>query len=296
MNAPFQPGQLILHPPSRGGGWKIVPPRPLPVERLLVGRRVEEAVRLVPLLFNVCAAAQLVAVRAAFGLPDDPAHRRALVAERIREHRRKLWFELPALMGLNGGGAEERLIEETPSGLDSWMRRAGAAGAVLRRLMAWPEEVGRVHLPLFDASPDWPHPLCGGMPVENSLAVLWRGHPLLDWIETRRGRGPVWRFVLRLLDYSALADGAGPGLGAVTARGRLLVRAELEEGRVRCFERLTPTDFLVVPDGLLARLVEGLTVDDPRLPVLVALADPCVSWIIREKAEGTTERGGRIHA
>ncbi len=296
MNAPFQSGQLILHPPSGGRGWRIVPPQPLPVERLLLGRRAEEALRLVPLLFNVCAAAQRVAVRAAFGLPDDDRERQALAAERMREHRRKLWFELPALMGLEGGGAERRLAEETPAGLESWTRRAGAAGAALRRLMAWPEGIGRVHLPLLDTAPDWPRPLCGGAPVENSLAVLWRGHPLLDWIEARRGRGPVWRFVLRLLDHSALAGGADPGSGAVAARGRLLVRAELEGGRVRRFDRLTPTDFLVVPDGLLARLVEGLAADDPRLPVLVALADPCVSWIIRQEADEAAERGGCAHA
>lgn len=267
----------IGHEPNRG--WRYDAPSALPVSCLLAGRKIDDAIGLVSRVFNICAAAQKIAAAEAFGREVDPADRAALGRERIREHQRKLYIVLPRLLGVATRPETPTLHTPDETGLASFLANpADPAAGVLRALLEWPETLGQVNLPLARDVPDWPDATFGGEAVENSLALAYAGHPLLDRIEAERGRGPVWRVVLRLIDMWYLMAGADLSEGPVAARGRIFARATHSNGYVESYERLTPTDFLLHPGGLLPRLLAGVAPGGMQAAVLVELADPCVPW------------------
>jgi hypothetical protein len=140
----------------------------------------------------------------------------------------------------------------------------------------------------------------GGGPVETGLAARAADHQLMAEVADRRGRGPVWRLVARLVDVARLAEGAAPaafspapGFGVAEAsRGTLVVRGATDgAGRVTAFARLTPTDAALHPRGALARALAALPAD-PAAPLAAVAAltvegiDPCVPWrlTLREAA------------
>lgn len=276
-------GSLVLwHDAACGWQWRQ--PAALPVDRLVLGRTAEEAVGLVALIYSICAAAQAVVTRRALGLPVG-GHLDALRAERLREHHRKLWLVLPPLIGAPAGASPRPMAGETPADFRDWMASTtDPAAAVARHLAAMDPARGRSPaLPAAEA-PDWPDPTIRGRAAENSLALSLGDHPLMRSIEAERGRGPLWRLALKLLDYTRLAAGAPVDDPAMTARGRLFVRAALQDGRVTDFARLTPTDFLLAPGGIMAALLAGTPPGDPDLALLVELADPCLPWLLLREA------------
>lgn len=86
---------------------KVRSTRPVFACRVLEGRAVEEALRLVPMLFSVCGRAQAVAAAAAAdaarGIEADVQTReereRAIAAECLHEYVWRLFIDLPALLG-----------------------------------------------------------------------------------------------------------------------------------------------------------------------------------------------------
>jgi coenzyme F420-reducing hydrogenase alpha subunit len=82
----------------------------------------------------------------------------------------------------------------------------------------------------------------------------------------------------------ALAD--GEGLAAVqTARGLLLHRARVRDGRVADYQIVAPTEWNFHPDGPLARGLAGMAADDGdtlarRARLAVQALDPCVGCTI----------------
>ena len=88
-------------------GVRIDSTRPVGAARLLVGRDIAHATRLLPVLFSICAAAQAAAgaaaIEGALGLAVDPriaARRRQLVAaETLREHLWRILLDWPGVMG-----------------------------------------------------------------------------------------------------------------------------------------------------------------------------------------------------
>lgn len=80
-----------------------------PASRLLVGKPVEEALRIVPLLFSICGKAQGIAAQAAWqaarGASADPAATRSselvVAAEAAQEHLWRLLVDWPQLLGLS---------------------------------------------------------------------------------------------------------------------------------------------------------------------------------------------------
>ena len=93
-------------------------------------------------------------------------------------------------------------------------------------------------------------------------------------------RAPEWH----VLQSAGETAGAPVDDPAMTARGRLFVRAALQDGRVTDFARLTPTDFLLAPGGIMAALLAGTPPGDPDLALLVELADPCLPWLLLREA------------
>ena len=110
-----------------------------------------------------------------------------------------------------------------------------------------------------------------------------------------------WQHTLRLLDRlrshlvqidrepvsspPAVRDGVGVGV-VMTARGRLRHAVELKDGRVESWTALSPTDWNLAPNGLLAQLAANLHQEaDPEATAKWAIAavDPCapcsVEWV-----------------
>jgi hypothetical protein len=60
------------------------------------------------------------------------------------------------------------------------------------------------------------------------------------------------------------------------ARGLYAVAARVEGGRVAAFARVTPTDHLLAPGGVLDRSLAALPADRGALaPLLLDILDPC---------------------
>ncbi len=138
----------------------------------------------------------------------------------------------------------------------------------------WDSRWGRAELPLWRAGArgqalDWREAEYDGAPFENSVAARVADADLMRAIEARRGRGLAWRLAARLVDsarlFDALSGGApseapsalAPGVGvAQAAGGAVFAFAEMEDGRVRGFEQITPTDCALHPDGLLRLMLD----------------------------------------
>ncbi|MFD1343860.1 hydrogenase expression/formation protein HupK [Litorisediminicola beolgyonensis] len=280
------------------------PVPPLPVERLVLGRPVEEAAELLPRLFNLCRVAQGTAARAAFGLPLAEGWQEALRAEILREHVVKLCLKWPGLMSrpavalppvwqTDMGALSEAVFGEgraVPRDIESfedWLAQGQGAAPVLGAIGALfaPGEGARPVLPLTDESS-----VFSSVPQENSVPARHARHPLLAGIEARWGRGPLWSATGVLLDLAALLDGRMPpatlasGRAVVpAARGLYGVRATVERGVVTRFERVTPTDHLLAPEGGLAHSLASLPPERARAlaPLLVAVLDPCYPVSLR---------------
>lgn len=104
-----------------------------------------------------------------------------------------------------------------------------------------------------------------------------------DAVETAV-RERLWRAAARLYDIEACLSDAlpppgTPAVGRVTvaaARETHAGTARLSEGRVTRFERVTPTDHLLAPGGILDRALAALRVDATGLaPLMLDIRDPC---------------------
>lgn len=92
---------------KRIAGAKVLSSRPVYASRVLEGKGVGEALRLVPLLFSICGRAQGVAAAAACdaarGVEADGAvkedRERAIAAECLQEYVWRLFIDLPMLLG-----------------------------------------------------------------------------------------------------------------------------------------------------------------------------------------------------
>ncbi len=98
----------LAHDGERISNVEITSSRPFRVARLLEGKPVEAAVKLVPLLHSICgeaqAAASVTACEQALGLSCDQSQQRArrilLDLEMLREHLWRLFVDWPKALGL----------------------------------------------------------------------------------------------------------------------------------------------------------------------------------------------------
>ncbi|MEW5729822.1 MAG: nickel-dependent hydrogenase large subunit [Pseudomonadota bacterium] len=147
----------------------------------------------------------------------------------------------------------------------------------------------------YAAAPD-----CGGKVYETGPLARHRHHPLVAALMAEHGTGILPRMAARLVDLAAAlrelellvqdlpeepsprpSDGAGTGLGLVeAARGLLAHRVELEDGRVKSYRILAPTEWNFHPAGPLAAGLMGAAAGDDlerRARLLVHALDPCVA-------------------
>jgi hypothetical protein len=297
-------GALTVSLARSGGGLRIAVDAPPPVSlgRMMEGKTAEEAVRLVSLVFNTCAAAQEGAARAAFGLAQEPDVGQRIAYETLRDHALKLCVAWPlaldqrpdhaalaavASLRADDGAALGRALfgpSGAPRHIDAFERWIADGETAPARALAhvwrrFDSRWGRASLPLWRPGDgwseiDWEHAEIDGGPVETGVAARVRDAHLMREIEARRGRGVIWRLAARLADadriLAALARGEtaaprrlAPGVGvAEAARGTLLIRASAHDGCVDSFDRLSPTDCALHHDGVLTQVLDSL----PRRP------------------------------
>lgn len=285
----------------------VAEPAPkLPVADLVVGKPIEEVAALLPRLFNLCRAAQSLAANRALGLPlgDVEAD---VAAEIRRDHLMRFFLIWPRHLGRAAGflpdgwqtamddgfrralfGAPLRAPERSGDFADFLASDAGLA-APLRQISECfrPGEAVAEGLPAVSSATA----LDPDAAVENSVAARHLTHPAMAWIEASFGRGPLWRAAARVFDLQAVLDGvqtpliaSKPGSASVAAtRGLYSVGAACAEGRVIGFTRVTPTDHLTAPGGILDRALAALPADRGALaPLLMDILDPCWPLKLRE--------------
>ena len=276
----------------------------LAVDRLVMGKPVDEAADLLPRLFNLCRVAQGTAARAVFGLPLQSGWQAALRAEILREHVLKLCLKWPGMLSIPaialprdwmaGDPALQvalfgptRRMPATYAGFRAFLDTPDGVAPVLRAIarLFGPGEACRPALPI--ATPDT---LFEKNAQENSVAGRHATHPVLRGIEAEIGRGPLWSAAAVGYDLEACLDGALAPFRLATghpvvpaARGFYGVTARVEQGRVVAFERITPTDHLLAPGGALQHTLATLPNDRAKAlaPLLLSILDPCVPVSIK---------------
>lgn len=272
-----------------GAGWGFTPPADLPVAALLLGRPVEEAAALLPRLFNLCAAAQGMALALALGQPARAPE--ALRRETLRDHLLKLCVIWPGLLGLTpmrlpadwADPAETARIvwgSAVPQDFGRWLASGQGVAPVLAA-------ISRAFAP-GEAVADLPLLRMGTalLPVaqENSVAARHADAPALQGIAARFGHGPFWRAAGLIHDIAALQRGAAQGQSAgdlalvPAARGAYALRARATGGLLTAFERRTPTDHLCAPGGILTQVLASLPPQKAHLlPLVIDILSPCVA-------------------
>lgn len=287
-----------MRPAAPHTALRAEPVVPLPVERLVVGKTIEEAADLLPRLFNLCRTAQQIAARAAFGLPVGDHWQSDLRAEIMREHVLRLCLKWPAALNLAAlplprawqsapsctrlalFGREERFATSGENLQDRLASEIGIYPMLRAIALLFPPGVGtRGAMPPVVADTFFQSRHC-----ENSVAVRHASHATMQYVERRYGRGPLWSAVGVILDLETLLGGAELSLhctqGAAivpAARGLYGVRATILNGRVARFARVTPTDHLLAPGGVLDQSLASLSCPNASAlaAVLLALLDPC---------------------
>ncbi|MCF1709330.1 HupK protein [Tabrizicola sp. J26] len=274
---------------------------PLPVEALMLGRPVEEALELLPRLFNLCGTAQSLAFRLSLALPVTQAP--SLQREILRDHVAKLCLSWPTLLGLpplrlprgwdaGGEAACQLLLGQATcptdmTGLSDWMARGQGVAPVIRSIAA---ELGEVRMSPHLAFTT-PETAMAKTAQENSVAARRATDPMVLAAEVRWGRGPVWHAVARLADALAVARGDLPapvrladGTAVVpAARGGYALRAKSAAGRITAFERRAPTDHLVATGGSLEGLLAAMgKLAASQVRLLSDILDPCVTVLVQE--------------
>jgi len=150
--------------------------------------------------------------------------------------------------------------------------------------------------------PEW-----DALPCETSPLTRQISHPLIEALRACYGAGLLTRMVSRLLElasiparlqkiFQALIDGGSygevesfygdgaSGLGMVeAARGRLIHRVTQQDGVIRQYQILAPTEWNFHPDGVVARGLLGLAAESEHqlrhyAGLFINAVDPCVGY------------------
>jgi Ni,Fe-hydrogenase I large subunit len=153
----------------------------------------------------------------------------------------------------------------------------------------------------FERAPEW-----DGRPTETGALARTHAHPLIAALRARWGNTVPTRMAARLAELAlllrtldtgcrddngapwvaAFAPNPGEGVAAVeTARGLLLHRACVADGRIANYQIVAPTEWNFHPAGPAARGLMGMPArDEATLTTQARLAvqalDPCVAFAI----------------
>ncbi len=291
---------LVLMETAREHLWRILLDWPALIDETAEPRRAASMQSLLPALSD--------AVSARTGPDVDAAD--AAIAKLDVLLERQVFGVLPeawlaaddaeALADWSAGGqtVAARLVRRV---IDSGWQAAGAADTAL--LPALSDTVINDRLTAADADAFVEQPSWDGQPRETTPLARRYDDPLVAAMRREFGHGLLTRLAALLVELAAApaamrallgaheqtpaAAGDLPartGIGQVdAARGRLVHRAVLEDGAVRRYQILAPTEWNFHPHGVLAASLAGLAVDDePTLrrqaAMLITAIDPCVGY------------------
>lgn len=277
----------------------------LPAADLVIGMPTEQAADLLPRIFNLCRMSQSAAARLAFGLPLDPEADQILARDILKDHVLKVVFKWavhfaePTLHLPKGWQSDPDLLrpvlfgptECLPDDFDgfwSLLDRGEGVGRVLSKVRGAfaPFEASSSALPFVDGASAH----CVTV-QENSVAARQASHPVLKQIERVLGRGPLWRATAVVYDMESCLDGTLPPAALVAegravvpaARGLYAVQATAEDGIVKTFHRITPTDHLLAKHGVMDQSLATLSPKSHAMaPLVLDILDPCLPVKLEE--------------
>lgn len=197
------------------------------------------------------------------------------------------------LAGEIGSWAEDAAVRVETAGLAGF---GASAVALMPDLDAGELAAAMAKDPGFAARPSWQ-----GRVFETGPLARMAGHPRVAATLARHGNGILARLVARIAEFSelaprmrSLAEGLAPDPGAAppardggsgaaalqAARGLLVHRVEVAEGRIAGYGILAPTEWNFHPDGPLVQGLVGLPAAeiDRRAAILATALDPCVAF------------------
>ncbi|MGZ4960211.1 MAG: Ni,Fe-hydrogenase I large subunit, partial [Methylomonas sp.] len=154
----------------------------------------------------------------------------------------------------------------------------------------WYGQFQQTDLSAFCRAPHWQGNCHESTPFSRQLS-----HPLIAELHNRYGNGLLARFAAVLMEVAAIMQGlpqgdasasawGGDGFGLAqvqAARGLLLHRLELREGRVCDYRIVAPTEWNFHPDGVAVQGLRRLMANDEnslreQAQWLIHAIDPCV--------------------
>ena len=277
------------------------------ISHLLVGRRCEDALRLVPLIFNLCPAAQGAAAAMAMGIAPAAGTHFAIAFETLREHALVMLRDWPlalddvpstgdlaglaALCGNHLHDLEYTLFcsraADVLDDFDGWLESNQSRPAkYLAQVRTWPKSSGRLATE--------PDPTFIGRVIQ---------HPALCRLVKSEGMTLFVRMAARAIEAATLiveitSGGASIRYGrtensggwAEAARGRLVHDARLCHGTIEGYRIETPTDSMIGDSAFLQNPLQSAatgpeTGRSGRIKIALTCADPCLPVIWRTRTE-----------
>lgn len=163
-------------------------------------------------------------------------------------------------------------------------------------------QLQQLNLAAFTRTPHWQ-----GRCFETTLLNRQLPHPLIADMRGRYGNGLIVRMLARLVEMALIpsqlrqlltqikdrpvlpaigAANEGLGLAQVqAARGLLIHRLELRQGRIDDYRIIAPTEWNFHPEGVVAQGLKQLTAANPidlqrQAELLINAVDPCVQYAL----------------
>lgn len=274
-------------------------------DRLLVGRRPDEALRLVTLLHNLCPTAHRLAATLALGRQPLPNDVRLLAQEILVEHTFVMLRDWPVALGLAPdhvalrGLADlsmDRLVrlESDLFGMpaDQFLRiddveavaSAAAPVSMFQVVVQWP-------IPA-EQSPVAADPTFFSRCVDDPVIAARAGAGVTLALRMLARLREAARLIVELAtDRPSARFHQGPqGTGVVeAARGRLVHRVRMQGEIIREYAIDTPTAAMTGTDGFLQRLLTTALAAPPALrekvlAIALSSADPCLLVQVEREA------------
>ena len=278
----------------------------LSAARLLIGRSRAEAMRLVPLVFNLCPAAQSTAAAVAMGLTPEADADLRIAVETLREHVLVMLREWPAALGRPSqtemlGGLT---VASLPGRLDHLERVlfCSSADFVLQDFEAWLSQSRASTASDLATVARWPK-APGQVACEDPTFVgRVLPQPAMKRIVEAEGITLFARMAARVIEaasliseirsgniasrHGAIRDGEG---WVEAARGRLTHSVRLSNGLIESYCIATPTDGMTGDGTFLEVLLRSASqapaaLRRQQIAIAMTCADPCMAVVWDEEA------------
>lgn len=244
--------RLTIESGPNGALLHLTPPRAPDPAVLLRGKAPEQAMALVPLLFNLCPAAHRIAAALALGRPVSPAWLRQLAEEHLRHQAIVVLRDWPVALGRSYRPESLRgLAALSPDRLQMLTHNLETCGGdVIGMVGEWSQDWGR---------------------TDRSLQERLRQRLIGALHLCEQVRQGVFETAYGLRQ---------PGVGwALAARGRLVHKTRVSSGCIAAYAIDTPTDRMIRDGSLYGLLAAALkapvSVREHVFAIALTCADPC---------------------